>query len=152
MSLYNQLFGLNPYALSLMTALGCSSAPRFRDVYLDDEHLIILTRTGGPNRKDYAQENGLLQLLPGYLRDGDDKFDFTYACFYYAIPDVLEGLTAEIREKQGTRGMAAFRQLLDDMKNGKDTPAVRRALGVGASIFKRIEAIPATGTPVIIEV
>ena len=53
MSLYNALFGTNPFANALLMALGitASDVPRFRDCYLDDDgKIVIFTRTGGGNR------------------------------------------------------------------------------------------------------
>lgn len=54
MSLYNLLFGTNPFAPVLLKLLGLELAdiPRFRDAYLADEGatIAIHTRTGGGNR------------------------------------------------------------------------------------------------------
>jgi hypothetical protein len=148
MSLYNQLFGYNPYAPVLLAALGVSPSdahkiPRFRDIYLDtDGSIIILTRTGGVrNREQYAAENTRIRdYLPGYLRDEDDSFDSTFARFYYARPECLTQETVDlILSEQGVRGVDLFKQLNADLASGADTPLARRGLEVGAEILKKLD-------------
>lgn len=67
--------------------------PRFRDAYFDwaDEAqttpvVVILTRTGGGNREEYAEENGRMREIAGFISDRDDEFDSTFALFTYAVP------------------------------------------------------------------
>ena len=73
MSLYNKLFGVNPYATSLLLILGGPEVPRFGDCYLNEaSEIVIFTRTGGNNREAYKAENAALTQVPGYLRDEDD--------------------------------------------------------------------------------
>ena len=53
MSLYNAIFGVNPYTGGLLAILGieASAVPRFRDCYVDGEgRIVIYARTGGANR------------------------------------------------------------------------------------------------------
>jgi hypothetical protein len=91
MSMYNMLFGTNPAADKLLAALGTTmgDVPRFRDVYLDEDGIVIYTRTGGNNREDYEDEINALRDLPGFVSDEDDDFDNTYAYFRYAVPDAF---------------------------------------------------------------
>ena len=55
MSLYNMLFGVNPAAPILLAMLDTTQdkIPRFRDIYIKDEYIVIHTRTGGGNREYY---------------------------------------------------------------------------------------------------
>lgn len=111
MSLYNALFGVNSNAPLLLVTLGFKSTgeiPRFRDCYLDGDHIVIHTRTGGGNREYYESEescrenypeyfegddkpsgpwNEDLRKNPNFVRDVDDDFDSTYADFYFRFPD-----------------------------------------------------------------
>lgn len=109
MSMYNMLFGTNPAADKLLAALGTTKdeVPRFRDAYLDEDGIVIYTRTGGNNRDAYEDEatyreyfgvtddapigpfNSDLYRLPGFIRDEDDDFDNTYAYFHYTVPDAF---------------------------------------------------------------
>lgn len=143
MSLYNALFGTNPYANALLMVLGTTSGnvPRFRDCYLnDDGKIVIFTRTGGGNREDYDSENEALHNLPGFISDEDDDFDCTYAKFTYEPPQDLADVLAEIAEKQGHKDpMGAFNKLIADLQSDIDTPEVRRAKEVGEKIFGAVE-------------
>ncbi len=89
MSLYNMLFGVNKYALPLLTALDLDPAniPRFRDCFLEKDSIVVLTRTGGGNREHYLEENKVMQDHPNYLYDEDEDFDCTYASFHFSFPD-----------------------------------------------------------------
>ena len=94
MSLYNMMHGYHPLVGPLLAdALGFDTPekraqiPRFRDVYLFQDEIRILTRTGGGNRDDYIEENEFLRNWPGFIRDWDDDFDCTFAWWSYKWPD-----------------------------------------------------------------
>ena len=98
MSLYNMLFGENEIAPALLAALGLveSNIPRFRDCFIQEDKIVIHTRTGGGNRDYYDSTNdentdgpwnSSLTEHPKYLYDEDDHFDFTYANFYFSFPE-----------------------------------------------------------------
>lgn len=138
MSLYNAIMGFNPLASHVLADLGLTQddVPRFRDAYItEDGKLAILTRTGGANREDYAAENEKLRQVPGYIRDHDDEFDTTFAHWYFEpqhpiIPEVLE----QLMEIQGGAydPLGRFRQMVEDMKSGADTPEARRGFEVAS--------------------
>ena len=96
--LYNLLFGVEPLAGTLLSALEVHAVdvPRFRDCFfiLQDEEprIVIYTLTGGGNREDYVDGIAMLRALPGFIRDYDDDFDSTYAHFEYRMPDSLREL------------------------------------------------------------
>lgn len=122
MSLYNMLFGKNPAYLILLKCLGYSESdiPRFRDCFVNDNKIIIHTRTGGGNRDYYDSPeafernkydpedirsgpwNSDLRKHPNYLNDEDDDFDCTYANFYFSFPDEhkaeLEALSNQLED------------------------------------------------------
>jgi hypothetical protein len=109
-SLYNMLFGVNGAAPVLLAMLGLTEndVPRFRDCYIEGEHVVIHTRTGGGNRDFYDSEescrdnypdyfggedepkgpwNSTLKENPFYVYDEDGDYDSTYANFYFRFPD-----------------------------------------------------------------
>jgi hypothetical protein len=101
-NLYNMMHGYEPTAGFVLQALNVNpdAIPRFRDAYVTYRDkppeagekagvmiMVILTRTGGPNRPDYEVENASLRLLPGFIDDVDDEFDSTFALFRYTLPD-----------------------------------------------------------------
>lgn len=115
MSLYNNLFGVNDRAPTLLAALGLhyNDIPRFRDIYLRDNAIVVYTRTGGGNRLYYenAREcrenypenfvgeesehpqgpwNDDLRKHPNYVSDIDCDFDCTYAYFFFSFPDAYK--------------------------------------------------------------
>jgi hypothetical protein len=88
MSLYQILYGKNRAAAELLGRLGFTEndIPRFRDCYVEDGMIVVLTRTGGGNREEYEVENKTMCDHPYYIKDQDAKFDETYAEFFYRIP------------------------------------------------------------------
>ncbi len=95
MSLYHTLHGTHPLAPMLMPLLGyrtrkdADSIPRFRDVFLFQNEIRLLTRSGGGNRVDYVDENQALRKRRGFLRDWDDDYDSTFAWWAYMWPEAL---------------------------------------------------------------
>lgn len=89
--MYNMIFGFNPLAATLLHLLEANAREidRFRDCFLNEEgtEVIIYTRTGGNNRRDYEDSNAKLRKLKGFIVDEDDGFDDTYALFRYSIPE-----------------------------------------------------------------
>ncbi len=89
MSLYNMLFGMNPDANQLLEVLGKTQADfgRFRNVYMEDDYIVVHTRNGGGNREDYEDVFEEMSEHPWYSHDEDDSFDCTYANIYFKIPE-----------------------------------------------------------------
>jgi hypothetical protein len=142
MSMYNMLFGVNPFSRVLLAMLGAHvhTVPRYRDCFLNaDGDIVIYTRTGGGNRADYVEGNNWLRTLPGYIGDGDDQYDSTYAMFRYRPP---EKFAAEIKliTLQGGKSedpAVRFKQLMDKMSDPsrKNDPEVQHALEVGREVL-----------------
>lgn len=59
MSLYNALFGVNDTAPILLAVLGLKpdAVGRFRDAYIEGEHIVIHTRNGGGNRECWHRDD-----------------------------------------------------------------------------------------------
>lgn len=89
MALYNIIFGKNESSAKLLGFLGKTEADfgRFRDVYLEDGHIVVYARTGGGNRDDYADMYDEMSAHPWYSYDEDSDYDNTYARIYFKIPD-----------------------------------------------------------------
>lgn len=126
MSLYNMMFGYNPYAPILLKILETTpdKVPRFRDCFLSEAgEIVIHTRTGGGNRDFYdsleectrnypdhfkdpeppaGPWNSDLRQLRGYLRDVDDEYDATYANFYYSVPSKYQEMVDMMKSVGGT--------------------------------------------------
>lgn len=95
--MYNMVCGNNPfYEIFLgMLDMSIDDIPRFRDVYIDieEEAIVVYTRTGGGNRDEYREENNALAQHPNYMKDADDDFDSTYAHFWFGIPEQFKERT-----------------------------------------------------------
>lgn len=91
MSLYNFLMGENEDAPVLLGVLGLNKEAfgRFRDIYLnaDGTEIIVYTRCGGGNRKDYQYVFKKMKERPDYICDYDDDFDCTYAYIKFKVLD-----------------------------------------------------------------
>ena len=60
---------------------------RFRNCFVEDNQIVIMTRTGGVNREHYADGNMQLRKMPGFIRDEDVGYDSAYAFWYFAVPE-----------------------------------------------------------------
>lgn len=166
MSLYNAVFGVNPFSSVLLEMLGTNpgAIPRFRDCFLNEagEEIIIHTRTGGGNRDYYESEeicrehypeyfnaqdndpsgpwNEDLRSIPGFKYDSDDEYDATYANFHYAVPLKYKELVADLKAKGATGNPSIkWKELMEKLQSGENSdPVVKRALEVGESIMKQI--------------
>jgi hypothetical protein len=175
MSLYNRIFGYNPFAFELLGVIGIEQPniiPRFRDCFVDVENrLVIFTRTGGSNRPYYEDEesarltdpdwlslarlpsgflwNAGLRAFASYIEDVDDKLDRTFALFRYATPEHFKDRAMAIQQAQGwVDPMERFRKMMRDLTTGNDTAEVRRALEVGKELMNTIQTAPSGVTVV----
>ena len=89
MSVYNMLFGVNPDSKQLLEILNLTDADlgRFRDIFVEDDYIVIHTRNGGGNRDDYQWVFDEMSTHPWYSHDVDDDFDCTYANIYFRVPE-----------------------------------------------------------------
>lgn len=71
---------------------------RYRDCYFskDGERIIIFTRNGGGNRRNYQSVIDILKKHPNYITDYDDDFDETYASIEFSIPEEHKERAAEL--------------------------------------------------------
>ena len=97
MTMYNMLFGENPSTDEILALLGLTEddVERFRccwikyDAEYDEEpRIVILARTGGDNREQWPNEK--LTSHPCYIRDYDDDWDATYACYEFVMPEEVD--------------------------------------------------------------
>lgn len=134
MSLYNMVVGTDPACGMVLGVLGFTKdnldqIPRLRDAYVDVSgeslRLVILTRTGGNNRDDYAEQNTAMTKLAGYVDDYDDSFDSTFAHWRYEVPEQYKDFVAEfvaVGKEEGWKfptPMARFREAVEGL-NRKD--------------------------------
>lgn len=98
---YYTLFGENPDAEMLLDVLGLKRDDfyRYRNCYLEDDKIAVLTRGGASHRACYCiREGGTHKVYcavprqakvrqhPLYLYDEDSEYDVTYAVFYFRVP------------------------------------------------------------------
>lgn len=110
MSLYNQIYGVNPATFFVLPMLGRhpEEYPRYRDCFAgkfsrsEDEKdpfgiplrkvdnsvdiISVFLRVGGGNRIEYQEEIEELRSHPEYINDFDDTFDNTFAIFEFSVP------------------------------------------------------------------
>lgn len=89
-SMYNMINGVNPATFLILPMLGKNpnEYPRFRDckVYSDGQ-IVVLTRTGGFNRVDYAEENQIMETMATFINSVDASDDNTYAFWVFEVPE-----------------------------------------------------------------
>jgi len=129
MSLYNMVLGTDPMAAVLLTVLRFTpdQVPRFRDCWWDGEKIVLLTRTGGGNRAEYATENGFLRQHPNYRNDVDNDYDTTFAEFYFDMPENMRWVVPRlaVQSKSMRERFEEALQKLNDPSKAND-PQVRR--------------------------
>jgi hypothetical protein len=123
MSLYNMVFGYNPLAAALLGMLKVKheDIPRFRDCFLnkDGTEIIIHTRTGGGNRKEYQSQNDAMAFIKGYNRDEDSNFDNTYANFYYEVPEQYRFMIPALKDMVSSKAPEErWQELFKSLENG----------------------------------
>ncbi len=110
MSLYNMLFGMNPFSDILLKIIDKKrdDFPRFRDCYVEDDIITVYTRTGGGNRRCWDDDEDTCEC-PGcvmsykipnyknYLKDYDDDFDETYAYIEFNVPKEMLEIFNELK-------------------------------------------------------
>lgn len=154
MSLYNMLFGVNPFSSVLLQMLGTSpyNIPRYRDCFLSEDgtEIIIHTRTGGGNRDAYEKggeyweegqsDNDALRVLPGFKYDEDDDFDCTYANFHFDIPAAFHEQVVLLKDLGAIANPAErWQTMLNGLRSGDTSkPEVQRAIAVGEQIMGQI--------------
>lgn len=57
------------------------------NVNRDDFYFVIVSRTGGGNREEFAEENDAMASDSRFVCDVDDSFDSTYALFVYELDE-----------------------------------------------------------------
>lgn len=144
MSLYNTLFGVNDVADVLLAVLKLHpyrSIPRFRDIYLEEQTIVVYTRTGGGNRMFYENEKSCRENYPqyftgeekdypvgpwnddlrkhvNYLSDVDCDFDCTYAYFSFSFPTGYEKeLKSLASQEQSLNPRQKWKILLENLKS-----------------------------------
>jgi len=129
MSLYNMLFGRNPYSDLLMGVLGLTEADcgRFRDCYPNPEgtEIIVHTRNGGGNRKEYFPTE--ITKHPNYLRDADDSFDGTYCDIVFSVP---KGCEETVKTIAGQTNTTPPREKWQNLIKALEAEAIYWALAV----------------------
>jgi hypothetical protein len=164
-SLYNQLFGVNPLARVYGATLAvadmkesgkpkpsrCPSA-RLRDMWTEkvdgDLRIVVYARTGGGNREAYDDEIQSARTHPLFVRDYDDTFDSTYMYFEFRVPDFAQEKLLELHEVFGPyqRPEERWRSLLDKLdkmppdakeqaKAEAEDPDLKRAMDVGRQVL-----------------
>lgn len=147
MSMYNMLFGVNPFSKVYLEMLGLDfeKVPRFRDTFLDEEnnqlYLVVYTRTGGGNREYYVEENNYMKNNPYYAFDRDDDFDSTYAYFFFNLPEsAKEAINDIARIDHNLPPADKWKRMFKAMEKGDQSdPQFKRALEVGDKLFGDIK-------------
>ena len=150
--LYNMIMGPNPAAPYLFGIAGITQQNahllgRLRDAWINAEgtRVFVLHRNYG---EDGAAADAEAAKLPGYV--GKLLYeDGTYGHYEFAVPQDDERLAAFAKaiaaRVDNTPCMERYRKLVDDMKAGKDTPEVRRAMEAGKAIFQGLDTAMKTG-------
>lgn len=117
MSLYNMIMGVNQNYKLILDFLGFTKEEigRFRNAWVTDEgRLAIYTRLGGGNRDYYKDNINNLRNHDWFDYDEDDDFDFTYATFYYDVPEEHKEIVDMIAEL-GSGEPESFKNAIDNL-------------------------------------
>lgn len=152
MSLYNQLFGFNPFAAIFVKVAGLHhvGVPRFRDCFLERNkdgvlEIVLYTRSGGPNRDDYEKEHAIIAEMPNYLRTVDDDFDTTYAKFYFSIQDEIKEPMENLAAIGGIADPAGkWKTMLEKLNNDIKDESTKAAMVIGDQVAQAFGLVKKT--------
>jgi hypothetical protein len=104
MSFYSIAFGEHESATILLGMLGKDKDDfgRYRDVYITDQHIVVHTRCGGNNRRDYKGVFKEMRAHPLFSHEHDEDYDCTYCNFYFKHPDEYSELLKEMAKEKIT--------------------------------------------------
>lgn len=82
------LNGVNPSTFLILPMLGKhpDEYPRFRDCFIEEGQIVVLTRVGGNNRNSDLGEDKLYSH-PNFVTTYDDDYDSTYGYYVFSVPD-----------------------------------------------------------------
>ena len=141
MSLYETVIGANPLSNEILVTLGLTvqSIPRFRDVYIKDDKIVVYARIGGNNRTAYSKEIAALRKNWYYKDDQDSKSDNTYANFYFMFPAQYEVLLRTIQgDNTALTPEQKMQDFVDKMQTDKDSPEVQEVINKFRPMFAEI--------------
>lgn len=148
MSMYNMLFGVNPFSKVYLALVGLDidRVGRFRDCFIrrsgEELQILVWTRNGGPNRDEYEEVTDALRKNPNYVEDYDDTFDSTYAGYVFKVPDDVKDVVktmTEIHDNQIVDPSERFKALIEKLQNGNENdPDVKRAMEAGKKILSPV--------------
>ena len=124
MSLYNQLFDENPDANILIGFLGLNKEifERYRNIYLNaaGDKIIVYTRCGGDNRKEYNRVFEMMKKHPNYICDYDDTFDNTYAYIEFSVPDKYKDTAQHMKPDKDP--LSVYEQFDEHIRKSNENP------------------------------
>lgn len=143
MSLYNRIFGENKDADILLGVLGLnkSTFERYRDICLNSEGdiIIVYTRCGGGNRKEYKEMFEKIKKHPNYITDYDDSFDHTYAYIEFSVPDKYKDMCKSISPDKDPMSVSEkFDEECRKMAENPEGPEMQKALSIFGPIINSI--------------
>jgi hypothetical protein len=113
------LFGSNPNANDILSLLGKTQSDfgRYRNVFIEDNFIVVHTRNGGGNRDDYYNVFEEMSEHPWYSHDEDDSFDCTYANIYFKVPaEAIETLNEMAKGENPKEQWKNLFERLDNLK------------------------------------
>lgn len=148
MSMYNTINGVNIAAFLIFPLLGFGRAddskiPRFRDCFLNETNIEVLSRMGGGNRDCFCEDNVMkegecnackadkIEESDACISRKDDADDRTYCIFNFKFPEKWEKdieLIKETKFKETSKEYKDF--IISNLKSEKGKNSISKLLGV----------------------
>ena len=87
---------------------------RYRNVFIEENYIVVHTRNGGGNRQDYEYVFEEMSKHPWYCYDKDADFDPTYADIYFYVPENVQ--QELIKLNKGETPKEQWKNLLEKLK------------------------------------
>lgn len=114
MSLYHLMNGINPATFLVLPMLGEKHPddwPRYRDCFIVENEIFVLTRVGSLNKNcGYGEDE--LRKHPNYLREFDHENDRTYGAYVFSIPDQWKEDLQKIKDRKFTDISEDYKQVI----------------------------------------
>lgn len=147
--LYNIIFGEFEHADKLLDILDLDKAMfgRYRDCFPNNDgtRIIVLTRCGGGNRKDFEIVFTEMRKHPQYLGDYDDPTDETYCYFEFEVPVLYLPQTKPLADGEPVLTIGAKFEIEKNLLDKNDPGAMKRADKIAKSMQSQIDANPDGG-------
>jgi len=135
--------GKNPLSDQILGLLNlkANQLGRYRDVCIDENIDLIYVMTRN-YESEYDDIDEMVSKHPCFVKKEQAGSDHTFQYYIFKVPPELKDKAKEFADLTDTTPpMTRYLQLMEDLKNNKDTESVRHAMEVGKKIMEPLKDV-----------